>query len=81
MHGFANVMLIKCRFLMCCNLRGRERNFLLSGKYRVFCIPREKGLAIKKENFSLLFLFDCNPNTRYAAELVVFESSSRLTTR
>ena len=41
MHGFANEMLIKCWFSVYHNVRGREGNFLCSGKYCVFCIPRE----------------------------------------
>ena len=38
---------LKCWFSVYPIVRGRERNFILSGKYCVFCIPRE-SLAIRK---------------------------------
>ena len=41
-NGFANKMLIRGRFSVYRSVRGREGNFLFSGKYCVFCIPREK---------------------------------------
>ena len=47
-NGFANKMLIRCWFSVYRNVRGREGNFLFSAKYCVFCIPREKSLAIRK---------------------------------
>ena len=42
MHGLANEVLIRCWFSAYRNVRGKERNFLFSGKYCVFCIPKEK---------------------------------------
>ena len=42
MHGLANEMLTKGWFSVYRNVRGKERNFLFSGKYYVFYIPREK---------------------------------------
>ena len=52
MHGFVDEMLIKCWFLVYRKVRGREGNFLFSGKYCVFCIPREKVLRFKKHLIS-----------------------------
>ena len=42
MRGLANEMLIKCWFAAYRNARGKERNFLFSGKYCVFYLSREK---------------------------------------
>ena len=72
-HGLANEMLIKCWFSVYRNVRGKERNFLFSGKYCVFCIPRKKSGDQKVKVWSLVLIWI------QSVKLIVFESSPRLT--
>ena len=58
-HGFANEMIIKCCFSVYPNVRGKEGNFIFSGKYYVFCIPREK--VWQSESRSLVSYLDSIP--------------------
>ena len=53
MHGFANVMLIKCWFSVYRNVRGRERNF--QGNIACFAYP-EKTSGDQKVQVSSLVL-------------------------